>query len=578
MSNKIRASLRRLLTIPYVALLLLTAALIGFLSYSAGRNAVDSLSNTVLSETTSRIAQAVDRHIAGSEAVLETAFPKDLAPPLSIEDDIDELRLRLWLATSIHRDPSNYAYYGDRNGQFIGLYRFSENEAELRLRIDDESLRSIYRYSRINGKLENPVTEKRMFEPRNRPWYKAGQGTQSQTWTSVYIDFKTLELVSTRVRRVNDANGKFEGVVATDVSLQLLNDFLTELRLTPNGFAFIVEPDGNLIAISRGPHIRKGIGEDNARLNASDSADALFAPTYQSVMKLTGENRNGTDVKTSSFRGPDGAIVQTGYARLVDDAGLDWIVAVAVPRDDFMHVVIRNVRRTVVLALLASLMIGFIGWTVLNVITRDLRQLANAARDVGEGVLDIRIPINRKDEIGDLARAFSTMQQRLQTDRLTGIPNREAVIRRIEDRIIHQRRSTDSRPFAILFVDLNGFKSINDRMGHNAGDQALIDIGQKLQTSLRAQDMAGRYGGDEFIVLLDDVSNRDAANAARDKLRTLLSESLQSIIGQQLSESELVAGAAIGVALCPDDGNDLHTLIKQADEDMYQNKRVQPRR
>lgn len=567
-----RASLRRLLTIPYVALVLVTAAVIGFLSYSAGRNAVDSLSNTVLSETASRIAQAVDKHIAGSEAVLETAFPKDLAPPASIEDNIEDLRLRLWLATSIHRDPNNYAYYGDRNGRFIGLYRYSENEAELRLRIDGESPRSIYQYSRITGKLENPVFEKRIFEPRDRPWYKAGQGTQSQTWTSIYIDFKTLELVSTRARRVNDADGKFKGVVATDLSLQLLNDFLRELKLPPNGFAFIVEPDGNLVATSRGPHIRKGAGDDNTRLNAADSADAMIATTYDSVMALTHAEPNGTNVKTSSFKGPDGDTVQTGYARLVDDAGLDWIVAVAVPRDDFMHEVTRNVRRTAALALMASAIMGFIGWLVLNLISRDLRQLAIAARDAGEGVLDTHIPVERNDEIGDLARAFSTMQERLLTDRLTGIPNREAVIRRIEDRVVHQRRRTDNRPFAVLFVDLNGFKAINDRLGHEAGDQALIDVGQKLQSALRAQDIAGRYGGDEFIVMLDDVSNRDDANAARDKLKALLSETLLSIIGEDGIDPNGNIGAAIGVAICPDDGNDLDSLIKHADQDMYQHK------
>ena len=177
------APLRQMLTVPYVVLLLLAAGVIGLLSYGAGSDAVDTLSDRVLSETVGRIAQAVEKHVSGSEAVLETAFPTDVPAPTSVKTDLDALRTRLWLATSVHRDPNNYAYYGNRNGQFIGLWRFSETEAELRLRTDASLPRSIYRYSRIKGELKNPVLEERLFDPRERPWYKAGQGASTQTWT-----------------------------------------------------------------------------------------------------------------------------------------------------------------------------------------------------------------------------------------------------------------------------------------------------------------------------------------------------------------------------------------------------------
>jgi len=552
-----RASLRKLLTVPYLFLVLLTSALIGILSYSVGRNAVDSLSETVLSETTNQIAQAVEKHIAGSKAVLETAFPRNIAPPASVEDDLEALRLRLWLATSIQRDPYNYAYYGDRDGQFIGLYRLTEDEAELRLRTDNDAPRSIYQYTGIYGELENPEIEKRIFEPRERPWFKSGQQSHSQTWTPIYIDFKTLELVSTRARRVDDLQGRFRGVVATDLSLELLNDFLSELKLSPNGFAFIAEPDGNLIATSRGPHIKKGIGQDNSRLNASDSVDELMAATYEAVMELTYSNTEADQVKTGSFNGPEGEIILAGYARLIDDAGLDWIVAVAVPRNDFMF------------------LSGLVGWLVLNHISRDLRQLARAARDVGDGVLDSQIPINRGDEIGDLARAFSTMRQQLLADRLTATPNRKILVRRIEERITHQRRSADSRAFAILLVDLKSFRSITNQLGTEAGEQTLNEIGQKIRLSLRSQDMAGCHSEDEFIVLLDNVSNRDDAKSARNKLKALLIKSLQSAKGINHVQVESIVAASIGIALCPDDGNDLDTLIKHADVNMYQHKRLQ---
>lgn len=88
------ASLRQMLTVPYVALVLLSAVVIGLLSYRAGSEAVDSLSERVLSEMVERIAQAVDKHVSGSEAVLETAFPTDVPAPVSINDELDTLRTR----------------------------------------------------------------------------------------------------------------------------------------------------------------------------------------------------------------------------------------------------------------------------------------------------------------------------------------------------------------------------------------------------------------------------------------------------------------------------------------------------
>jgi diguanylate cyclase (GGDEF)-like protein len=568
-------TLRQMLTVPYVALVLLAAAVIGLLSYRAGSEAVDTLSDYFLTETVNRIAQAVGQHISGSEAVLETAFPTDVPAPESVKDDLETLRTRFWLATTIHRDPNNYAYYGNRKGQFIGLWRYSDTEAELRLRTEPDAPRSIYRFSRMRGELKEPVLENRQYDPRERPWFKAGQAASAQTWTSIYIDFKTLQLVGTRARRVNNAAGEFEGVVATDLFLEHLNVFLKRLKLSPNGFAFIVEPDGNLVATSRGPHLRKGPGEDNTRLNAAASEDPMMAATYKAVKTLT-ERSNVAEVsRTSAFTGPDGSAIQAGYARLRDNAGLDWIVAVAVPRSDFLQKVTDNAKQTAWMALVVCVLISMIGIVVLNIIARDLRRLAVAARKMGEGDADSSIPIGRNDEIGELAQSFAGMQKQLLTDRLTGIANRESIVRRIEDRIVRQRRRGDSHPFGVLFVDLNKFKQINDRFGHEVGDRVLIEIAQRLVRNLRDTDIAARFGGDEFVGLLENVANRADAMSVRDKLERALAVPLQSLEGLATDAIAVNGGAAIGIALCPEDGQDLETLLKRADEDMYQRKQAQ---
>jgi diguanylate cyclase (GGDEF)-like protein len=566
-------TLRQMLTVPYVVLVLVASIAIGALSYKTGYEAVDTLSDYLLKETVGRISQAVERHVAGSGAVLETAFPNGVYAPDLIENDIESLRTRFWLATSVHRDPNNYAYYGDNKGHFFGLWRFSETEAELRMRTDANAPRKIYHFTGIRGALEKPSPEGQIYDPRERPWYKAGQSNSIQTWTSIYIDFKTLELVGTRARRVNNAAGEFAGVVATDLSLKHLSTFLRQLKLSPNGFAFIFEPDGNLIATSRGPHLKSGTDRNNQRMNASTSEDALVAATYSEVQALVGKDISATTARTRVFDGPNGEQIQVGFARVRDDAGLDWTIAVGVPRSDFLSGITTNVKRTAWLAGLVSLLIVLTGFWVLAVVTSDLRKLTKLARNVGDGVFNTPMTVERKDEIGELAKSFSDMQQRLLTDRMTGLANREALLRRMEEKIIMRRRSQDSRMFALLFIDLDEFKKINDSHGHDVGDHVLRVMGERMRESIRDTDLATRYAGDEFIVMLDQVENRQSAERVRDLLSAKLKAPISAADGSQ--SPTVSASASIGIACYPADGQDVDSLIKSADADMYDHKKKQ---
>jgi diguanylate cyclase (GGDEF)-like protein len=564
-----RLKLRTQLTLPYVVLVLVLALLLGVLSYRAGKSAVDNLSGQLLVETVNRIGQAVDRHVAGSAAVLESAFPRGLPAPRSLQDDMTALRTRFWLATSVHRDPNNYAYYGDRHGRFFGLWRFSETEAELRFRPEGSGPRAIYRFSGIAGALGTPAVEERIFDPRERPWYRAAQASAAPTWTSVYIDFKTTELVATRTRRVNNAAGEFEGVVATDLSLQQVNAFLQRLKLSANGVALVVEADGNIIGVSRGPHLSAREGK-NTRLNAADSADPMVVAAYQAVRSELADTVTGQP-RTTVFRGPGGELVQMGFARLRDDAGLDWQIMVAVPRHDFLHQIEANFISTGLLATLAAVAVALIGLAVLRNVTQELRKLSEAARLVGEGhPADQVLGTDRADELGDLARTFAVMQSRLLTDPLTGLANREAVMRRIEERIVQQRRRGDARPFVVMFVDLNRFKAINDELGHDMGDVVLRELATRLRNGVRANDTVARYAGDEFVILLESVDKRRDALAVREHLDAALREPIAALAGHD--QGQLLAGAAFGLAIYPDDGQDVQTLIKHADEDMYRHK------
>lgn len=149
-------------------------------------------------------------------------------------------------------------------------------------------------------------------------------------------------------------------------------------------------------------------------------------------------------------------------------------------------------------------------------------------------------------------------------DALTGLCNRI----RFEDRLQHAiaRARRENRMLALLFLDLDGFKEINDTCGHHKGDEILVVIAQRLATVLRDSDTTARMGGDEFAVLLEGGISADAARVVAEKIITT--------IGAPLPGTDLTVSASVGVAIYPRDGQDSDALLKSADQTMYRAKRL----
>jgi len=166
-----------------------------------------------------------------------------------------------------------------------------------------------------------------------------------------------------------------------------------------------------------------------------------------------------------------------------------------------------------------------------------------------------------------LIRETRRSQHQALHDALTGLPNRSHFITEL-DRLIHLA-SREKRLLAVMLIDLNKFKEINDSLGHNAGDQLLQGIAERLQRSIRHSDIAARLGGDEFAILQYPLE--DAEQAAQ--LAEQVSQKLLDPI--QLSDGQCVPGCAIGISLYPDDSNDHHRLMINADMAMYQAKEQQ---
>jgi len=149
-------------------------------------------------------------------------------------------------------------------------------------------------------------------------------------------------------------------------------------------------------------------------------------------------------------------------------------------------------------------------------------------------------------------------------DVLTGLPNRNMFTERAREAVAHTRRHAKNAAF--LFLDLDNFKEVNDRLGHDVGDELLRAIAARLRATVRGGDFVARIGGDEFCVLMQDIAApREAATVA---------EKLLHELGRpyQIGEHELACGASIGIACVPRDGDDVATVLRLADAAMYRAK------
>lgn len=156
------------------------------------------------------------------------------------------------------------------------------------------------------------------------------------------------------------------------------------------------------------------------------------------------------------------------------------------------------------------------------------------------------------------------LEKRAQYDDLTLLPNRRLFTQQLKKAMGRSQRN--ERPIAVLFIDLDRFKSVNDTLGHDIGDELLRQVAERLSKNLRVGDFSGRWGGDEFIVCLEDFGETANAAAAAQKLVLVLSDKYD-VIG-----SEVYATPSIGIAIYPGAGETAERLIKAADLAMYQAK------
>lgn len=223
--------------------------------------------------------------------------------------------------------------------------------------------------------------------------------------------------------------------------------------------------------------------------------------------------------------------------------------------------------------MIAAVMIVVLLVILLNrAVVNRLARVTRHAVAIGEGAdPTTRLDFEGKDEIAVLAREFDRMVAHVvrlgYCDSLTGLANREQAHLRLHSALAAAQRQ--GRSLALMYVDLDNFKRINDTLGHGIGDEVLVTAAERLRGALRSGDLA-RLGGDEFMVVLPEIGSSDDAARVAERLSTALQEPML------LSKHTVVVTPSIGIAIAPTDGADAGSLLRHADLAMYFCKRRAP--
>lgn len=364
---------------------------------------------------------------------------------------------------------------------------------------------------------------------------------------------------------VHDRSGKFHGVLAVHLSWQWA-EYVQQTMLSPTS---------------------QQLGADMLLL-AEDGTVLLGPPTFlgQPLDSLTQIPSPGdTAPQWAIETWPNGERYVTGYARssgFEDFPGLGWIAVSRQPIGTAFAPVEKLQAAIMGTGLLLALLFAVIGWVIASRMVAPLTRLSHAADQIQDSERADCIPLesgspemkrlstsmrNMVGRLLDQRQTINRLEDLANTDPLTGLPNRAFLTHYLQLAVPEAERNQQS--MAVIFIDLDGFKQVNDELGHHAGDLLLIEITRRLKSALRSGDVVARLGGDEFVMVLK-TKQEHLEMLTHDISRRLLS-SINQPVALPDNEQGCVS-CSLGAAWWPHHGLHISTVLQLADDALYEAK------
>lgn len=407
--------LRFVLVVPFVLQVVGTVALVGYLSYRSGQESVANLSHRLMDEVGDRTSLYLEKNLEMPHLINQLnadAIRLGTIPGFETEDPAT---LEKFFLNQLLRVPavSTIAIANDRGGM-IGSGQASPYPVVYRT---ERFAKGTYSISQVNaeGKVIRTEIISQNYDARTRPWYQTPKQAGRATWSPIYefVAVGTVLGISAGLP-VYAPSGELQGVLATDIRLDHLNQFLADLQISQSGKIFIIERSGLLVASSSNqPLFTKQAGKLE-RIKAAESKHSLLRET---TVQLTNRFSDLSQLNTTQQFEIQSAATQH-FVRVMpfrDRFGLDWFIVIVVPESEFMAEIQRNNVVTMFLCAGAFVAAIGLGFFTANRLSARISQLNQASQELAAGNLAQQLPINSPiAEVNGLAQSFNQMAAQLQ--------------------------------------------------------------------------------------------------------------------------------------------------------------------
>ncbi|WP_299484946.1 ATP-binding protein [Acaryochloris sp. IP29b_bin.137] len=401
-----RQKLKTILIVPFVLQVCGAVGLVGYLSFKNGQQSIESLAHQITAEVEDRIAERTQSYLTAPHAVNQlNKHALDLAQ-LQV-NNLKSMERHFWRQIQVFNQIS-YIQFGTPKGEFVGLAANDDGTFTYQV---TESTGNLQTYSiRRGGQRGELLETSPNFMPQKRPWYLAPERTDKPTWTEIYPWVNPPTLAITLGQPYYDQSGTFQGILATDLTITQISDFLKTLKIGKAGKSFMLERSGLLVATSTSEKPFTPSEQGPQRLAALNSEDALIRESTQTLLDRFGDLQVITDRQQLAVA-IDGKRYFLQVNPLRDQHGLDWLSVVVVPESDFMEQIYANTRATIGLSIAALFVAILFGMVTARWVTNPILKINQAATAISSGDLGRNVSLNqyRSDELGELARTFNHM-------------------------------------------------------------------------------------------------------------------------------------------------------------------------
>jgi diguanylate cyclase (GGDEF)-like protein len=577
-----RLPLGFIVIVPFVLQIFVAVGLTGWISLHNGQKAVNELATKLQEETSQRVVQGLGRYLESSQTINRMNQEAIALGELDLKN-FKSMTTHFWTQRFLFdRVCGSSIYFANPQGEFIGLGWQEDKQWRIGTKVNGK-------YAQYNidkrGNATNLFKKYKPYDPRARAWYKEAVKAGTDIWSTFYPDLTRNEIKMSLSQPIYDESGKLQGVIGVDCLLSSISKFLQGITIGKSGRAFIIDRSGKLVATSsdEASYKQQRLGlYISKNSNPKIRAISKYLLEYFANLKYINTQKEFE----FSYKGERNLLQVTPFK---EKHGLDWLIIIMVPESDFMGTINTNTRITVLLCLGALLVSVGIGILTARWLVRPIWITINAADALSQGDWYQRVPESAANELTLLAKAFNRTAEQLKMsfaqleynathDALTGLFNQKAFNLKLQ-KAIKQSKTADiinitkntleenyPHLFAVLFLDLDFFKIINDSLGHLAGDKVLIEVAQRLQTCLKKTDVLARFGGDEFIILLNNVVDIYDVIKVAEQILQVCKEAFY------LDNNRVFISTSIGIVLSTILNERSEDFLRDADTALYRAK------